>query len=845
MPGDQRSAMQRLFEAQTRLASPGTTAAEIQALLEQAALAEQQSAQAPMQSAVADLRGARPGIVPGTVVPQTTPAQAGQPSLLDRAGARVQQMIQQAPDVAASIARGEVPVPSPGPAAPVQGGGPPLRDTPVASQDAHALERFATPNQLGSSVQAAQEAVPHQTGVDMASGMFVIQGAGGQIALPLGLSPTDAWSRLAGMSNQWQGTDTFGANPQISPQAAHRAWQAYIAANTALQGQGAPTGPLTEQSLAFQQDIQAPVSPENAARLAAAQAAERQAQAGADQAALDEVAARGDAFGQRGALATRQADEMDQQEQAFQTELRSRMGQFESAIQEVQNRRIDPNRYFGPGAGGRIGAALAVALGEIGAGLTGRPNAALGIIDAAINRDLQAQQADNENARAAANMRSTAIQQMRSIIGDERGAQAAVRAAHYQAFMNQIDQQLTTASGANLAALQTLRAAVLERIQAEAAVAADRARFSARLQSQTTTRGRGGAGTAGVLREAAAAVAAQDARRSPAQPQAASTPAQAPQQLPTAMERVQQGDLFQDEGQIEIAPGIFIPGIGARPTASAQMAVDAARARLARNPNDRGAREVVTAARREARARGRRIERQVRAQLPRIAPFDPDELRHVDAMAQRHARYGAESGVIAPPTPPAGTTYDGSPDAPRRYATMWASSEGARNQLNGDLMAAQFLNRVYPRIVGGMEEFGAEVTATEPMVAFARQAANEYRDMLIRARSGAAITEDELDMYMAQMPDPNEITLQNVLGILPDLRNRWEAIRSVHGERLRALLSNWGLTTDNIAGGGQRRAGQVERLRREATGPLPPEQSQSIQTYTPGPQDPSILGSGF
>src|SRR5690606_18114596 len=52
-----------------------------------------------------------------------------------------------------------------------------------------------------------------------------------------------------------------------------------------------------------------------------------------------------------------------------------------------------------------------------------------------------------------------------------------------------------------------------------------------------------------------------------------------------------------DSISTEVARGIRVPNNELRrPTSQAAMAVDAARARLRRNPNDRGAREIVTAA---------------------------------------------------------------------------------------------------------------------------------------------------------------------------------------------------------------------------------------------------------
>lgn len=69
---------------------------------------------------------------------------------------------------------------------------------------------------------------------------------------------------------------------------------------------------------------------------------------------------------------------------------------------EIQGGRIDPDRLWKErGTGARIGAVLAAALGGFGAALTGTRNSALDIINAAIDRDIQAQKENLANRRGS------------------------------------------------------------------------------------------------------------------------------------------------------------------------------------------------------------------------------------------------------------------------------------------------------------------------------------------------------------------------------------------------------------------------------------------------------------
>jgi|GEM_PF-4955909 len=67
----------------------------------------------------------------------------------------------------------------------------------------------------------------------------------------------------------------------------------------------------------------------------------------------------------------------------------------EQLFQQVQNGKVDPDRYWSNlTTGGKVAASIGVILGGIGAGLTHGPNQALQVLQNAIERDIESQKAD-------------------------------------------------------------------------------------------------------------------------------------------------------------------------------------------------------------------------------------------------------------------------------------------------------------------------------------------------------------------------------------------------------------------------------------------------------------------
>lgn len=118
------------------------------------------------------------------------------------------------------------------------------------------------------------------------------------------------------------------------------------------------------------------------------------------------------------------------------------------------NSQIDPNRYWASkSTGAKIGAAISIALGAIGAGLQGRgDNAALGIIKDAIDKDIDAQKANIAAKREGLAETQTMYSMMRQQFSDERQAEQATRAIAIDNAIHKIDQIMSQFKSPEMAA---------------------------------------------------------------------------------------------------------------------------------------------------------------------------------------------------------------------------------------------------------------------------------------------------------------------------------------------------------------------------------------------------------
>lgn len=106
----------------------------------------------------------------------------------------------------------------------------------------------------------------------------------------------------------------------------------------------------------------------------------------------------------------------------------------------VAKMAVDPNRlYANKGTAGKVGAAVAVALGALGASLTKGPNYALDIINKAIDDDIDAQKTNIASARAGAQSQHTQLREMRDMVGDDVQFANILRGQHLDQVARQMD----------------------------------------------------------------------------------------------------------------------------------------------------------------------------------------------------------------------------------------------------------------------------------------------------------------------------------------------------------------------------------------------------------------------
>lgn len=257
-----------------------------------------------------------------------------------------------------------------------------------------------------------------------------------------------------------------------------------------LQGAAAPAGPGGPVlDATVRRDIVTPgrVTPETAARLAAAGLDTARGQ-GAYQAAEAAMFAGHEAAG--GILGAEQeaaALEQAAQAQEHAQRLDRATQTLNRRIDDVAGRRVSVEEAFG-GFGGRIGAGIAVALGQLGSALGGGENAALGIVNSMIDRNLRAQEANIQNERAGVAAAGNALAQMRQVFSDEEAAQQAARSMHLTAVASQLNGMLAGLSGNHAESVRNLQRLMLQESQVARQAALEiesttqRARVSARVR---------------------------------------------------------------------------------------------------------------------------------------------------------------------------------------------------------------------------------------------------------------------------------------------------------------------------------------------------------------------------
>lgn len=166
--------------------------------------------------------------------------------------------------------------------------------------------------------------------------------------------------------------------------------------------------------------------------------------------------------------ATQQANEriaaLNQQRDAYVQQERQKLEKLATDAQA----KIDPKAYWqDKGTLGKIGAAIAIGLGQFGASMKGGPNGALQIIQAGIDRNIAAQQANIAQAGKAYDIKSNLYARNLQEFGDKERAILATKINYLDQVAGMVDAQKAVAKSvdADAAALDLKKRIFDERAQ--------------------------------------------------------------------------------------------------------------------------------------------------------------------------------------------------------------------------------------------------------------------------------------------------------------------------------------------------------------------------------------------
>lgn len=113
---------------------------------------------------------------------------------------------------------------------------------------------------------------------------------------------------------------------------------------------------------------------------------------------------------------------------------------YTDAVSAYANQKIDPNRLMRSKSDSQKALLIVSAIfGGLAAGHNGGPNEALAAIDHEIDRDIDAQKTDIQNAKEGANLHGNLVANLRSKIGDFDQAVIAAKAVRIEQMKRQMD----------------------------------------------------------------------------------------------------------------------------------------------------------------------------------------------------------------------------------------------------------------------------------------------------------------------------------------------------------------------------------------------------------------------
>lgn len=184
-------------------------------------------------------------------------------------------------------------------------------------------------------------------------------------------------------------------------------------------------------------------------------------------------------------------------------ESRQTLRELSALNQSVMDQRINPARFFTNNRGSGLAAAASVALGVLGQGLNPNiGNAAMTIIDRAIQRDIAAQVANLDNQRAGVAMARNLYGDLLNTFRNEGVAREALRGM----YLTEMERRIAALTSQSQSAITRQRgeAIILNLRRQQAEAAANAARERNRISYREITAGAQGVGSTRGIRSAAA-----------------------------------------------------------------------------------------------------------------------------------------------------------------------------------------------------------------------------------------------------------------------------------------------------------------------------------------------------
>lgn len=119
-------------------------------------------------------------------------------------------------------------------------------------------------------------------------------------------------------------------------------------------------------------------------------------------------------------------EELRRKEERRALEKAKKQQEVDALTKEFNGAKIDPKHLWGDeGTGNKLLAAIGIALGAVGQGLTGKENGAIAIVNSAIQRDIDIQKSMIDKMGKGVEMARGGLNDFMDVLGDDRAAESA------------------------------------------------------------------------------------------------------------------------------------------------------------------------------------------------------------------------------------------------------------------------------------------------------------------------------------------------------------------------------------------------------------------------------------